>query len=889
MKPMSMDELRSSFLAFFAREGHAVVDSSPLVPANDPTLLFTNAGMVQFKDVFTGKEVRGYTRAATAQKCVRAGGKHNDLENVGFTRRHHTFFEMLGNFSFGDYFKKDAIRMAWAFVTDVCGIPAERLAVTVFKGEDGIPRDEEAADLWHAVGVPRDRIFYLGKADNYWQMGDTGPQGPCSEIHYFTGDLAEPDMLAEARVAGSQGWLEIWNLVFMQFSRDEKDGPLTPLPKPSIDTGAGLERVAMVLQGRASTYDTDAFLALIHDTAKELGKDYGGFERNSDDDVSMRVIADHSRAAAFLIADGVQPSNEGRGYVLRRIMRRAIRHGSRLGYDDLFLHRACLRVVERMKHVYPELARAEKLIQKVAESEETAFRRTLDRGLKLLADAIGAAKTEQQSALDPTFVAKLYHTYGFPIDLTRVVANEQALAVDEAAAELAVQAANPESQKALGGGAHAIDKIWFELEQRLGPSAFTGYGAEDGEGHVRALVVDGVEVPRATEGQAVAFVLDHTPFYGESGGQVGDRGLVEAKGARIRVTDTQKPRPDFPVHHGVVEAGTIEVGARVVAHVDRVARAATRRNHSATHLLHLALKEVLGDHVQQKGSLVAPDRLRFDYSHFESVSAEQLAKIEHRVNALVLADAATETDVVAIDDARQAGAMMLFGEKYADRVRMVRIGHDSLELCGGTHVHRAGEIGLFKVLSDGALAAGVRRIEAITGLGALAWVQEQVTLLQQAAGTLRTTAQELPERIDRLAKRTKELERELERARAEAAMGGKKGDLVDRAEVLSGVKVLIHHAEGTPKKALRELADRLRDKLQSGVVALGTVEEGTAAVLVAVTGDLTSRVHAGDLVKAASAAMGGKGGGKADFAQGGGEGAKLDAGLAAIRAILAGS
>ena len=886
VKALGTDEIRSRFIAFFEEQGHTAVSSSPLVPANDATLLFTNAGMVQFKDVFTGKEKRPYTRAVSAQKCVRAGGKHNDLENVGFTARHHTFFEMLGNFSFGDYFKKDAIAYAWKLVTEVLGLPKERLAVTVFKGEDGIPRDEDAADMWKAAGVASDRIYYLGKADNYWQMGDTGPQGPCSEIHYFTGDPSEPDYASEARVAGSLGWLEIWNLVFMQFSKDTATSPLVPLPKPSIDTGAGLERVAMVLQGKSSTYDTDAFLPYIQAIAEELGKKYGGFP-GTEDDVSMRVIADHSRAAAFLIADGVQPSNEGRGYVLRRIMRRAIRHGSRLGYEDLFFHRACNRVIDRMKGAYPDLERARTLVTKVAESEETAFRRTLDRGLKMLGDAMARAKVEHQSALDPKFVATLYHTYGFPIDLTRVVAAENGLAVDEDAANKAVGESYKPQEGALSSVAE-VEKVWFEVLEKVGASEFLGYEHDDAKATVRAIVKAGKQVESAQKGDQVEIVLDRTPFYGESGGQVGDRGLLEASGLKVSVKDAQKPRPDLVVHVGEVLEGTINVGQEISTKIDRASRESTRRNHSATHLLHLALKEVLGDHVQQKGSLVAPDRLRFDYSHFETVTAEQIDKIEQRVNQMVLEDAPTETVNGTIDEARKAGATMLFGEKYGDKVRMVRIGKESLELCGGTHVRRSGEIGLFKVISDASLAAGVRRLDAVTGLGALRWAQGQMRMLAAAASTLRAPASELPDRIEKMLKRTKELEREIEKVRAEAAMGGKSGgDILDRAETVGGARVLIHSAEGIPRKALREMSDKLRDRLQSGVVVLTAVEEGKVALLVAVTKDLTPKIDAGALVKAATEAMEGSGGGRADFAQGGGKPDLLDAGLARIRAILA--
>ncbi len=886
MKPLSTDEIRSSFLAFFEQRGHEVVASSPLVPANDPTLLFTNAGMVQFKDVFTGKETRAYSRATTAQKVVRAGGKHNDLENVGYTPRHHTFFEMLGNFSFGDYFKKDAIEAAWTLIRDVWGIPLERLCVTVFEGDDDVPADDEAAALWAAVGMPEDRILRLGRSENYWQMGDTGPQGPCTEIHYFTADDLE-QAFRPGRVADSDGWVEIWNLVFMQFSRDTADGPLQRLPKPCVDTGAGLERLAMVLQQKPTNYDTDGFMELIEGIAADAGKRYGA---DPEDDVSMRVIADHARSTTFLIADGVQPSNEGRGYVLRRIMRRAIRHGSRLGFDELFLHRACARVIERMVGAYPDLDRARSLIDKAVQAEETSFRRTLDRGLRLLGQEIEARGAGEGKALDPEFVARLYHTFGFPIDLTRVIANERGLSVDEEAAQQAVRDSNPEQEDAQLGADKAIDAIWFSVREELGPTEFVGYERDDAVAHVRALVSGGRRVESAAAGTEVSVVLDRTPFYGESGGQVGDRGVLEGKdGLRVEVRETQKPRPDLWVHHGVVAAGTVGLGAKLEAKIDRPAREAVRKNHSATHLLHLALKEVLGDHVQQKGSLVAADRLRFDYAHFEPVSRAQTIEIERRVNALVVADAATVTEVRSIDEAREAGAVMLFGEKYDDEVRMVRIGEDSLELCGGTHVRRAGEIGLVKIVSDQAIASGIRRLEAVTGLGALAWVQRQVGLLEDAAGALRTAPEGLPERIERLGRRAKELEKELERARAQAAMGAKgSGDVLDKVEDIGGIRLLVHRADGTPAKALREVADQLRDRLGSGVVVLGAAEDDKAALLVAVTKDLTARVHAGKVVQAACAVMEGRGGGRPDFAQGGGVAGGLDAALERARAVVAG-
>jgi alanyl-tRNA synthetase len=887
MRPLTADQIRRSFLDFFKSKSHTEVASSALVPSNDPTLLFTNAGMVQFKDVFTGREKRPYQRATTSQKCVRAGGKHNDLESVGVTPRHHTFFEMLGNFSFGDYFKKDAIEYGWELITNVWGLPTDRLAVTVFKGEDGIPADEEAVELWRAAGVPPERILRLGKKDNYWQMGDTGPQGPCSEIHYFQANDVK-NMLAPGRLESSDGWLEIWNLVFMQFVRETATGPLDKLPKPSVDTGAGLERVAMVMQEKASNYETDLFRPLIAGLENELKKKYTSSD--SADDVSMRVIADHSRATAFLIADGVLPSNTGREYVLRRIMRRAIRHGKRLGYDDLFFHRACERVVERMEGQYPELRRALPTILKFAENEESAFRQTIDRGLKLLMAEIDRAKGSGGKALEPLFVARLWETYGFPIDLTRVIANEQALEVDEQRAQVELEALQGAAKEGDIGKEKAVDKIWFTLRDEIGATQFVGYSSDEGEATVKALVKQGQKVERADRGDEVEIVLDKTAFYGESGGQIGDAGELVFASGKVAIHDTLKPLPELHVHVGRVLEGSIAIGQRVQAKVRADLRDRTRQNHSATHLLHLALKEVLGQHVQQRGSLVAPDRLRFDYAHFEALTPDQIDQIERRVNTMVLANAPTETVEATIDDAKRAGAVMLFGEKYGDRVRMVRIGKESLELCGGTHVRRSGDIGMFKIVQDAAIASGIRRIEAVTGLNALEWAQRQDRVLKKVSAALKTGPEDVPDRVEKILKKTRELEKELDTARAKAALGGSSGgvDPTSRVEEIGGVRVLVHRADGTPKSALRELADRLRDKLQSGVVILSARgEDEKVALLVAVTKDLAARVNAGEVVKAAAAAMGGSGGGRPDFAQGGGPADRLEEGLATAKTAIA--
>ncbi len=880
MKALSTDEIRRAFLDFFKKRGHEEVASSSLVPAKDPTLLFTNAGMVQFKDVFTGKETRRYTRATTAQKCVRAGGKHNDLENVGYTTRHHTFFEMLGNFSFGDYFKEEAIVYAWELITKVLGLPLERLCVTVFCGDHEIPADEEAAALWAKVGVPKARILRLGRKDNYWQMGDTGPQGPCSEIHYFNEDDTQ-DMFQAGRVEASDGWLEIWNLVFMQFEREAKESELKKLPKPSVDTGAGLERLAMILQGVRSNYETDTFEKILKRIAEDAKKPYPGTDGR--DNVSMRVIADHARATAFLLSDGVAPSNEGRGYVLRRIMRRAIRHGTRLGFDELFFDRACTHATDVMSGAYPELKDALPSIKKWTQNEETAFRRTLQRGLKRLSEEMKNVKKD--GALDPGFVAKLWDTYGFPIDLTRVIANENGVRVDEEAAQKAKSALQKSSAEPTRPGTEQ-PTLWQEASAPIKNGAFTGYETDENEAIVRGLAKKGCFVDQAVAGDEVEVALDQTPFYGESGGQVGDIGVLSWPEGQAEVLATKKPLKNLNVHRAKITKGQLGVGTRVLAGVDGKRRDAVRRNHSATHLLHLALKEILGSHVTQKGSLVAPDRLRFDYAHFASISVEDIRRLENRVNELILKNDKTQVEETDIETARTKGAMMLFDEKYGERVRTVRVGAESLELCGGTHVARAGDIGLFKIVSDAPLASGIRRLEAVTGLGALAWVQKQESILQDAASALKISSSALTDRVRKLVEQNRELERKLDALHTQAAMGAQDRNPMDQVERWNGVQVLVHRADGTPKKALRQLADRLRDKLQSGVVILTACSEGHAAILVAATKDLREQVHAGQVVKAVSQAMGGSGGGRPDFAQGGGKATKLDAGLRAARQAI---
>jgi alanyl-tRNA synthetase len=870
MKTLTSAEIREAFLRFFEERGHRRVKSSSLVPQNDPTLLFTNAGMVQFKDVFTGREKRDYRRAATSQKCVRAGGKHNDLENVGFTARHHTFFEMLGNFSFGDYFKKDAVAWAWEFVTSPkwLGLDAKRLAATVFAGEGSLPWDEEAYELWKGQGVPKDRIHKLGAKDNFWSMGETGPCGPCSELHFFQGDdIPCAEVQAGRKCLGvacdCDRWLEIWNLVFMQFERSQ-DGGLTPLPRPSIDTGAGLERMASVAQGKRSNYDTDLFQNVIRAVEKVSGKKYG---KGADDDVSMRVVADHARATTFLVGDGVLPSNEGRGYVLRRIMRRAIRHGKRLGMEKVFLPTICGAVIEEMRGAYPETAENRPFILEVAEQEEASFRRTLDKGLSILAEEMRRLAARGEKVIPGGVAFQLYDTFGFPMDLTRVIAAENRLGVDESGFDRAMAEQRARSEWK-GSGETAAGELHKRIAAEVGEVKFVGYDVPKAKAEVKALLVNGARAARARAGDEVEVVTDATPFYGESGGQVGDTGAIAAPGGgRVEIRDTQRPVPGLVTHVGVVGAGAISVGDEVELSVDDARRTLIRANHSATHLLHFALRERLGEHVKQAGSVVAPDYLRFDFSHFQPLSDEDLRAVERRVNDLVRENAATDTTVLELEEARKTGAMMIFGEKYGDTVRVVRIG-PSKELCGGTHVRRTGDIAFFKLASEESIAAGVRRIVAYTGPGAVEHAQREEEELRKAAALLKAGAFEVAQKIEATQRRVKELERALEEARAKVT-SARSGDLAAQARDVNGVKVLAARVEGDGK-ALRDLADKLRDKLGRGVVALGSEQEGKAILLVAVTRDLVGRVKAGDLVREAAKLVGGSGGGKPDMAQAGG-------------------
>ena len=855
---MDANALRQSFLTYFRARGHEVVKSAPLVPQNDPTLYFTNAGMVQFKDVFLGNDPRDYSRATTSQKCLRVSGKHNDLENVGRTPRHHTFFEMLGNFSFGDYFKKEAIDLAWGFLTVECGIDTERLWVTVFE------EDDEAEQLWLAAGVPAERIQRLGAKDNFWSMGDTGPCGPCTEIHYDHGEHLDP--AGGGPATESARYVEIWNLVFMQYDQDA-EGNRTPLPNPSIDTGMGLERIAAVLQGVYSNYDTDLFQPIIARIAEVAGTPYGSAD---DTDVSLRVIADHARATAFLVADGVMPSNVGRGYVLRRVMRRAIRFGVKLGLDELFFHHATASVIDAFGETYPELTQRRSFIEEVVKAEEDRFRRTLSRGMRLLDDAI--AKVGTGGTIDGDTAFELSGTYGFPLDLTQLIAEEQGVTVDTEGYEAALEAEKQRSrEQGFGSGEEAIGELWFQLAQEHGETEFTGYASNQGLGTVVALVRTtdaGHQVVDVLEpGDKGVVLVDRTPLYAESGGQVGDTGSIAAGAASFTVSDTQKAA-GLHLHHGELHGEALSVGDAVQLSVDSDERDQTRKNHTATHLLHAALREVLGEHVTQKGSLVGPSRLRFDFSHHKPMSADELRRVEDRVYQKVLADEAMHTEVMDLDAAKDAGAMALFGEKYDDRVRVLTLGDGtfSVELCGGTHVSRTGEIGLFRIVSESGVAAGVRRIEAQTGTGALAIVRDERDTLEAASAELKTEPARLLESVRKLREEKRKLEKELaelEREKAQEAAG----DLVSNAVDVGGVKVLAARYDGD----LLEQADRLRSQLGSALVILAGEKGGKVQLLVAVTKDVAGkRAHAGKVLQDLAPLVGGRGGGRPDMARGGG-------------------
>ena len=883
-----VNEIRSTFLDYFRKNGHEAVASSPLVPRNDPTLMFTNAGMVQFKNVFTGLETRPYSRAATAQKCVRAGGKHNDLDNVGYTARHHTFFEMLGNFSFGDYFKEEAITFAWNLITREYGIDPTRLVVTVYH------TDDEAAALWKKIaGLGDDRIIRIATSDNFWAMGDTGPCGPCSEIFYDHGEGIPGGPPGSPDEDGDR-FIEIWNLVFMQYEQISKEQRID-LPRPSIDTGMGLERIAAVLQGVHDNYDIDLFKALIRASEEATGVKAEGKSR-----ASHRVIADHLRAASFLIADGVLPSNEGRGYVLRRIMRRAMRHAQLLGAADPLMWRLVPALVREMGQAYPELVRGQALITETLKLEESRFRKTLARGLGLLSDA--TEKLGEGDRLDGETAFKLYDTYGFPLDLTQDALRQRGISVDTDAFSAAMERQKAEARANwAGSGEAATETVWFGIRDKVGASEFLGYDTEAAEGVIAAIVKGGTQVEGAFEGEDVAIVVNQTPFYGESGGQVGDTGRILGEGFAIDVTDTQKKADGLFVHFGRVASGTVKIGAPVELKVDAARRARIRRNHSATHLVHEALREVLGTHVAQKGSLVAPDRLRFDFSHPKPIAPEELARVEELANEIVLQNAPVSTRLMAVDDAIAEGAMALFGEKYGDEVRVVSMGtalHGdkagksySTELCGGTHVAATGDIGIVRLLAEGAVASGVRRIEALTGEAARQHLDEQDKRLKAAAAALKVAPADVVTRLEAVLDERKKLERELADARKKLALGGSAGPAGGQeAETVAGVGFLGRVVSGVSAKDLKPLADEGKSSVGSGIVVFVGTDDGKASVVVGVTSDLTGRYSAVDLVRAASAAIGGKGGGgRPDMAQAGGpDAANADAAIAAVREALVG-
>jgi alanyl-tRNA synthetase len=896
-----VNEIRRAFLEYFKGEGHEVVASSPLVPRNDPSLMFTNAGMVQFKNVFTGQETRPYTRAASSQKCVRAGGKHNDLDNVGYTARHHTFFEMLGNFSFGDYFKDDAIEFAWRLITKEFGLDKKRLCVTVYH------EDDQAFDIWKRVtGFADEKIIRIATKDNFWQMGDTGPCGPCTEIFYDHGAKI-PGGPPGSPDADGDRFIEIWNLVFMQYEQ-LPSGERINLPKASVDTGMGLERIAAVLQGVHDNYDIDLFknlIAAIRDESRKLGASDN--PEGVDVKPARRVIADHLRATSFLIADGVLPSNEGRGYVLRRIMRRAMRYAHQLGCADPLMYRLVPALVREMGAAYPELGRAEALITETLKLEETRFKKTLGNGLKLLGEASSGLK---QGATFPGDVAfKLYDTYGFPLDLTEDALRARGIAVDTKAFDAAMAKQKEEARRAWkGSGEAATEEIWFEIKEEVGATEFLGYDTEVAEGEIRALVAAGKPVKSLKAGDEGALILNQTPFYGESGGQVGDRGVIRgAKGTLFRVTDTQKKLGDLFVHFGRVEKGTFKAGDAVELEVDHDRRTATRANHSATHLLHEALRQVLGLHVAQKGSLVSPDRLRFDFVHQKPMTAEEIAAVEKLANEIVLENAPVETRLMALEDAKASGAMALFGEKYGDEVRVVSMGHNtrpaeggranisnkawSVELCGGTHARRTGDIGLVKIVAESASSAGVRRIEALTADGARAYLADADARLKEAASVLKTRPEDLVERLKVLVEERKTLERQLADAKKQLALGGGGGGKDAGAGIteVAGKKFLKLSVSGVEMKDLKAMADDGRVKVGSGIVAIANNSaDGKLGIVVAVTNDLADKISAVDLVRIGSEAAGGKGGGgRPDMAQAGGpDGTKAADALAAIEARI---
>ncbi|MBK9706573.1 MAG: alanine--tRNA ligase [Acidobacteria bacterium] len=883
---MTGNEIRNTFLNYFARNGHKIVKSSPLLPANDPTLLFTNAGMNQFKDVFLGAENRDYKRATTSQKCVRAGGKHNDLDEVGKTARHHTFFEMLGNFSFGDYFKEDAIRFAWDLLVNEMKMDPTRLWFTVFAGDDEVSADEEAISLWEKAGARSDRIMRFGRKDNFWQMGETGPCGPCSEIHYYLGDNPEDPKFNKSEYVNGAGddTIEIWNLVFMQYNRIETAPGkyrLDPLPAPSVDTGAGLERVTAVLQGVKSNYETDLIRPIIEFTAKLAGKSYK--YEDTEESISMRVIADHARATAFLIADGIFPGNDTRGYVLRKIMRRAIWHGQKLGFKDHFFHKVANFVIDQFGEAYPELRETRHIIDRVVTTEEKLYGSTVGAGLNILEDVMKKSSGKVVAGAD---VFKLYDTYGLRYDLIDYVASQKGFTLDQEGfdAELEKQRRRArESWK--GGAAKQVSPLYKQIAEK-GRSVFTGYsGTELAGAKVTALIKGGESVTQLKVGDKAEVVLDQTPFYAESGGQIGDTGVMENEDTRLLVNDTLSPTSGVIAHQVEIEQGTLKVGDSVNAHVDSERRSRTMANHTATHLMHAALREVLGPHVKQAGSLVSPDRLRFDFTHFAPLTSDEIAEIERLVNEQTLRNSQVSKEEKSLDEALESGAMALFGEKYTDRVRVVNVPGFSTELCGGTHVNATGDIGVFKIISDASIASGTRRIEAVTGKGAYERFALSESLLNEASARLNTAPRSLPSELERLQSHLKEQQREIERLKLKLAQGVS-APADEKTDEINGIKLLVRKVENLGKDGRRQLADSLSKKIAPGVVILAEVAEGSASLVVMVSKEATSRIQAGAIIRELTAISGKKGGGKPDLAEGGALPEKLDETLSAAFQII---
>ena len=859
---MKGSEIRELFLKYFEENGHTIVPSSSLIPKDDPTLLFTNSGMVQFKNCFLGLEDRGYTRATSSQKSVRAGGKHNDLENVGYTARHHTFFEMLGNFSFGDYFKKESIFWGWEFLTDKMGLPKEKLWVTIYKDDD------EAFEIWNkTIGVPAERIVRMGMDSNFWMMGETGPCGPCSEIIYDQGPSVGCGR-SECNVECScDRHLEIWNHVFTQFDRD-REGNFQPLPKPNIDTGMGLERLAAVVQGVKSNYETDFFIPIIQFIAKISGKKY---KQNEDHDASMNVIADHSRAVTFLIGDGILPSNEGRGYVLRRILRRAARHGKLLGLGKPFLHEIVSVVVEAMKDAYPDLREKEAYIKKVIFNEEQRFIETLDAGLKILSDEVASLKKARKTVVPGEIVFKLYDTFGFPVDLTADIVKRDHLTLDTEGFEKAMEAQREKARESWkGSGEKAISTSYQKLSLQGIKTTFVGYeGVTEARSRVLAIMKNDEPADSLGKGENGEVFVDFTPFYGEAGGQVGDTGIIEGKGFLFEVWETQSPVEGIVSHIGKLKKGAIKIGDDVLLIVDVGARRATEAHHSGTHVLNAALRSVLGDHVKQSGSLVNPERLRFDYTHFSKIEEDELHRIESIANDIIRQNIPVQTEVLPREEAMKTGAQAVFDEKYANEVRVVKMGDASMELCGGTHVLRTGDIGLLKVVHESAIAAGVRRIEAVTGREALKYVRDVEGELKKSAGLLKTNPLDLSERVEKLLKHQRELEKEIEALRGKLATKDT-SDLIDQVKEIKGVRVLSAVVDVSDAKTMRDLGDKLKDKMSSGILLLGSKAADKAMLLCMVTKDLTDRYHAGNIIKEIAPIVGGSGGGRPDMAQAGG-------------------